>query len=60
MTDEILKHEYIAYNIVNMAGQIGGLFKVLFISFSIVAMYINDKVVTAKLIRSLYFIDKPV
>jgi hypothetical protein len=59
MAGNIHQHEYQAFNIINLASHIGGLSKLLMAGFSVFAIAINDRIIKAKLIRSLYFILKP-
>lgn len=59
MGEDIAIHSFTADNIINLAGQIGGLYGTIMSSFEIWAFAINEKVLKAKLIRSLFFTDKP-
>ena len=59
MTGDIVNHRFSAYNIVALAAKLGGLIKIITGGFGILAFAINERVIKAKLIRSLYFIEKP-
>ena len=59
MTGDIVKHHFNAFNIVGLAAKLGGLIKIVMGGFSVLAIAINQRVIKAKLIRSLYFVEKP-
>jgi len=59
MTGDIVKHQFTAFNIVGLAAKLGGLMKIITGVFGIIAIAINERVIKAKLMRSLYFIEKP-
>ena len=48
-----------AYNIVGLAAKLGGLLKIVMGAFGLIAVAINLRVIKAKLMRSLYFVEKP-
>jgi hypothetical protein len=59
MSNEIIYHEFTAFNFVDLLSNIGGLFSVICSFFGIPAMWINERTIIAKYIRSLYYINKP-
>jgi hypothetical protein len=59
MGDEIVWHEYTTFNIVDVLSNIGGLYHVIVSFFGVLAWWINEYTISAKYIRSLYFIHKP-
>lgn len=59
MGNEVKYHEFTAFNILDVLSNIGGFFAVIESFFGVLALWINEKTITAKFIRSLYFIDKP-
>lgn len=59
MDNNIIYHEFTAFNVVDILSSIGGLFSVIASVFGVFALWINEKTIVAKYIRSLYFIGKP-
>jgi hypothetical protein len=59
MSDEMVRHTYTAQNIMDMTSDFGGLLGVVLVVFDLLAKFINEKVIKAKFIRSLFFVKKP-
>ena len=59
MSNEIIYHEFNAFNILDVLASIGGLFSVIASFFGVPALWVNERTIVAKYIRSLYYIDKP-
>jgi hypothetical protein len=59
MSNEIIYHEFTAFNVLDVLASIGGLFSVIASFFGIPALWVNERTIVAKYIRSLYYIDKP-
>ena len=58
MSSKTTKYTFTAYNIIGLASQIGGLLKIILIGFGSIALQVNERVIKAKLMRSLFFIEK--
>jgi hypothetical protein len=59
MSDEKVDHGFTAFTILDLASNFGGLLGLVIVVFEIIAEYINERVMKAKFIRSLFFIKKP-
>jgi len=52
-------HNYTAQNILDMLSDFGGLLGLVIVIFELIAKYINERVIKAKFIRSLFYVKKP-
>jgi len=59
MGNDLMIHEFTAFNFIDVLSSIGGLFSVIASFFGVLACWINERTIVAKYIRSLYYIDKP-
>lgn len=55
VSNERIDHFRVAYNMIDLVQDFGGVFEILWISFSMMIYKLNNKIVMAKFIRSLYF-----
>ena len=52
-------HNYSAQNILGMLSDFGGLLGLVLVVFELIAKFINERVIKAKFIRSLFYVKKP-
>ena len=52
-------HKFTAYNFIELLAAFGGMLSIITTVFKVIASFVNEKVMKAKFIRSLYFIEKP-
>jgi len=50
-------HSYDPYNSIQLVSDFGGFFEFLFITFSLIPLLLNDKIVLEKFVRRLYFVE---
>ena len=58
--DEIISHNFIEESILSVIGHLGGHVHIILLFVGLVVAFINKHVLIAKLIRSNYFIRKPI
>lgn len=58
LSEERLEHSRDMYNILKLLGAFGALSSVIFTVHTLIGSYINIKVIRAKIIRSLYFLEQ--
>ena len=58
-SDDIVYNKYIVATFVDSLSEFGGIFAIIRAFFGYLAMFINEKVIKAKFVRSLYFAKKP-
>ena len=59
MSDQKVNHSFAAQNILDMLADFGGLLGLIIVVFEVIAEFINEKVIKAKFIRSLFYVKKP-
>ena len=59
MSDYTVDHSFQALNLLDMLAEFGGLLGLLIVVFELMAELINEKVIKAKFIRSLFYVKKP-
>ena len=59
MSDQRILHNYTAQTALDLAADFGGLLGLVFVVFELIAEFINEKVIKAKFIRSLFYVKKP-
>ena len=52
-------HRYTAQNILDMLSDFGGLLGLVLVIFELISKFINEKIIKAKFIRSLFYVKKP-
>lgn len=57
MSNLRVEHSRIVYNILQLFSSVGGMLAILKSYFKLVVLFINRRYITAKFIRSIYFVD---
>ena len=58
MSDLRIYHTFKAQNILDMLSDFGGLLGLIIVAFEFLAEFLNEKVIKAKFIRSLFYVKK--
>ena len=56
LSDDMVNHYRVVYNIINLLAEFGGLNSVLFVAYQFLGKRITKNIIVAKFIRSLFFV----